>query len=589
MSTTTKMDPILTAVLGNRLKSITRQMALALLRTARSLNLSEARDFCTGIYDPEGGMIEQTEYVPGLAYTVPPAVNYIRNYFKEDIHPGDVIIHNDPFTGGNQLSDVKLVKPIFFGGQLVAWAAINAHQADVGGVVPGGYNPAAREIWQEAIRITPVKLFEKGHVRRDVWDFIFGNIRLPMVVEDVQAVIGGCNVAEREVIGLLDKYGLETFQTHVASLCDASEQILRREIRAIQDGTYYGEWEANYDSIRPGSRMTVKVAITVKDDDITFDFAGSSPQTPGFVNAPFTVTASAVVLIMLMCAPPDMPHNKGIMRPIQIHAPKGSFLNPEFPAATGFGNHLKDIMVIAISLALADALPERITAGWNPLLCAVIAGNDPRRQRRFADLLINACKGGGGATYGADGYDHIGIMSGAGGIAAQDPEMFELEVPVLFHKFEYQTDSAGAGRWRGGLGIETRVELLADDVQITVFGDGTVPGSGPPGIKGGLPGSLNLGQIIKPTGETVVPQCKDLVRDVARGSIWHQIAGGGGGYGDPFTRPTTVVAKEVRLGYLSVERARRDYGVVVDPNTFALDSAATEAVRAARPSAGQLN
>ncbi|HLS88196.1 MAG TPA: hydantoinase B/oxoprolinase family protein [Sphingobacteriaceae bacterium] len=575
-----KVDPVLAAVIGNRLKSITQQMALALLRTARSLNLSEARDFCTGLYDLDGGMIEQTEYVPGLAYTVPPALKYIYDYFQGDFRPGDIIIHNDPFTGGNQLSDVKIAKPIFYQGQHVAWAAINAHQADIGGAVAGGYNPEAREIWQEAIRITPVKLYEAGQLRQDVWDLIFANVRLDIVSEDVRAVIGGCNVAERELIALIDQYGLDVYRRHVEYLYDASERLMRREIEAIPDGTYYGSAVANYDGVNKGTQMEVKVAITVEGSDISFDFTGSSAQTPGFVNAPFTVLASAVVLIMLMSVDPNIPHNRGMLRPIKISAPEGTFLNPTFPAATGFGNHLKDQIFNAIILALEDALPHRLTAGWNPLLCAVFAGYDPDRGRPFADLLINACKGGGGGTYGADGYDHIGIMSGAGGIAAQDPEMFELEVPVRFHKFEYLPDSAGPGRWRGGLGIETVVETLVDDLQITVFGDGTEPGSEPPGIRGGKPGTLNRAEIIMPTGERIVPMCKDLIRGVPKGSLWHQVAGGGGGYGDPFLRPPERVAWDVRLGYVTPESARRDYGVVItDARKGEFDAEATRMLR----------
>ena len=544
----------------NCLHSITEQMAYALLNTARSLNLSEARDFCTGLYGLQGEIIEQTEFIPLLAYTMPTSIYNIANFFKDNIYPGDVFIHNDPFTGGNQVSDVKIAKPIFYHDELVGWAAINAHQADVGGCIPGGYNPKATEIWQEALRITPIKLYERGIKRKDVWQLIFGNIRYSIVSDDIQSMIGGCTIGEREMIKLIDKYGMTQFEEYLTYLFGSSEHMMRQEIEAIPDGTYHGESYAHDDGIDSNKVMPVKVSITVLGDEITFDFTGTAAQTPGYVNAPYPVTASGVLLTLLMCLQyPDLPHNQGMVRPIHIKVPEGCMLNPKFPAATGFGNHLVDQIAEAIMLALVPALPERVTAGWNPLLGVLFSGYNTITEKPFSHMLINAGKGGSGGTFNADGYNHIGLIGGGGGVAAQDPEMFELETPVHFVKFEYAPDTGGAGQWRGGLGVETMVEFL-EDVQLSVFGDGLDTNYLTPGILGGNPGSPNFAKLIYPDGSLYYPKAKDLINYVPKGSLWHQIAGGGGGFGDPRLRDKIMLMNDVNEGYVTSKVAQTEYG-----------------------------
>ncbi|HRP98670.1 MAG TPA: hydantoinase B/oxoprolinase family protein, partial [Rhodocyclaceae bacterium] len=295
---TNAIDPILVTVIQRRLKAITEEMGLVMLRTARSPILSEARDFVTGLYDARGQMMEQTAYIPILAFAVPLGIKYIVDYYGDALYPGDVIIHNDPFTGGNQAADVKIVRPIFVGERLIGFSAINGHQADVGGAVAGAYNPGATEIWQEALRITPVKLYEKGRKRQDVWDLVFGNIRFPIVQEDIQAAIGGCAVGERELGKLVERYGWERFDAHLQHLYNATEQQMRAEIRAIPDGTYRGSSTAHYDGFNAGSTMDIKVAVTVAGEDIQFDFTGTAPQTPGYVNAPLGSSMTSVILTL---------------------------------------------------------------------------------------------------------------------------------------------------------------------------------------------------------------------------------------------------------------------------------------------------
>lgn len=574
-----RIDYILVSVLQRRFRSITEEMGLTLLRTTRSPILNEARDFVTGLYDAKGRMLEQTEYIPVLAFAVSGVCKYIFEYFGDDIHPGDVILHNDVFTHGNQNNDVAVFKPVFHGDALVAWAACKGHQADIGGAVAGGYNPEAREVWQEALRIPPVKVYEKGKLRKDVWDMIFANIRFPIVEEDIKAEIGGCVVGERGITALIERYSLDVFNTHVEYLFDSTEKMVRNEIREIPDGTYHGESIVFYDGVKEGSQMKINLNIIVDGTDITFDFTGSSPQTPGFVNAPYAATASAVLLTFLMLINPDIPHNEGIVRPIKIINPEGSFLNAKYPAATTFGNSITGPTSDAIFKAFANALPKMVSAGWNRFLGFTLTGFDPKKDKPYVDILFLSLKGGSGATYLCDGYDHIGLINCAGGILAQDYEMFEIHDPHFLIKHEYMIDSAGAGKWRGGLGVETEFRIDGKNVTGIAFGDGIEKGAEAFGLFGGKRGTLNRIELQYPDGRISAAKSKEIIRDIPRGTIFYQRAAGGGGYGSPYERPVQKVLQDVINGMVSIEKARDDYGVVIKPETMTIDKMATERLR----------
>jgi len=577
-----KSDPIQVSVLQRRLKSITEEMGLTLLRTTRSPILNEARDFVTGLYDAKGRMLEQTEYIPVLAFALQPACEHVLRFFGDDIHPGDVILHNDVFSGGNQNNDVAVFKPIFDGRTLVAWAACKGHQADIGGAVAGGYNPEAREVWQEALRIPAVKVVERGKLRRDVWNLIFANIRLKIVEEDIKAQIGGCTVGERGFKGLLERFGRRRLERLLEELFDSTEKIVRKEIAAIPNGSYRGESHVFYDGVTDGTKMKINLLVTVRGEQVTFDFSGSSPQTPGFVNAPYSATASALLLTFLMLIKPDIPHNAGMLRPIHIVNPEGSFLNARFPAATTFGNSITGPTSDAIFRAFSQALPKMVTAGWNRFLGFAVSGRDPRHDRPYVDILFLSLKGGSGGTWMADGYDHIGLINCAGGILAQDYEMFEIHDPHFLVKHEYLPDSAGAGRWRGGLGVETEFVMRGDNVTGVAFGDGVEEEARAFGFFSGKPGSRNSITLTYPDGSVRCVKSKEIIRGIAPGTVFNQKAGGGGGYGDPLERPPDRVAADVRNGMISVAAARDDYGVWVDPDSFALDTVRTAELREAR-------
>lgn len=429
------------------------------------------------------------------------------------------------------------------------------------------------------MRIPPVKIFEKGQFRKDVWNLIFSNIRFSIVEEDIRAQMGGCVVGERGVLSLLDRYGKEIFESHIEYLFASTEKMMRSEIEGIPDGTYEGESYVYYDGFHEGSKFKICLNIKVQGSDIFFDYTGTASQTEGFVNAPYGASVSAIILTFLMLVNPDMPHNDGIIRPIHIHIPEGTFLNVKFPGASTFGNSITGPHADAILKALANALPERVTAGWNRMLAFAISGKDPRKGAPYVDILFNALKGGSGAMYGVDGYDHIGLINCAGGILAQDPEMFELTTPHILLKHEYVTDSAGAGQWRGGLGVETLFRIYGEDVMGVTFGDGVDEEARAFGLFGGKPGSLNRLELILPDGCTYLPKTKEVIKGILKGTIFHEIAGGGGGYGDPLKRPLEKVLKDVRNGFVSIDKAKEDYGVVVDPLTFQVNGEETRKLR----------
>ena len=572
-----EIDPILLSVFARAFKSITDEMSISLEQTARSPILCEAKDFVTGLYDGKGRMLEQTENLPILAFSLAPVCKYIVEYFGDDIHDGDVIFHNDVFSMGNQNNDVAAYRPIFFDGRLVAWSAVKGHQADIGGAVAGGYNPNAVEVWQEALRIPPVKVVDRGELRRDVWDLIFANIRFDIVQEDMRAQMGATRVGERRMIALLEKYGLDVFERHKLALFDATQRMMEAEITTIPNGQYSGEGYVYYDGRNEGSKYTVRVDITVDDTAIKFDYSRTDGRTNGFVNGTYTSSASATALTLLQMVNPEIPHNEGMLVPLEIIIPEGTILNAGYPKATTFGNHLCPPNADAIQRALAPVIPERVTAGWNNLLCSLTTGIDEEKADNYVDIMFMGMKGGSGAMDGTDGYDHIGMIDASGGVLDQDYEMFEQQTPHLLLKHEYIPDSAGAGQWRGGVGTETIFEIGSENTQVVTFGDGDFEPAF--GLFGGGDGTLNKIWLKYPDGAELVPKNKDLIAGVKKGTVYCQYAGGGGGYGEPMKREANLVVAEVRNGVISIEAARNVYGVVVTGDDYTIDETATAALR----------
>ena len=577
-------DPILASVLQRRVHAITQEMATVLMRSSRSPIFNEIGDLVTVIFDRRGRTLAQTEYASIIANGAGPPLPYILERFEGDLNDGDVILHNDVYTGGNQNADVGVYMPVFHGGELVAWLASKGHVADIGGMTAGGYDPNAREVWQEAFRIPPLKLVDRGVLRRDVWELVRANIRLEIVTEDVKSMIGACTIGRRRLLEVLDRYGLERFEQHMEFVIDASERLVRAEIERWPDGVYHGESWMVSDGLDPLRRYRIAVEVTIAGSEVTFDFSGSDDQAPGFTNMPPASATGAVriAFLMLMNAGGiDVPTNEGLFAPVTTVFREGSLLNPRFPASSIFGNQMCDEVLESIMLALAGALPDRVTAGWNQLLCTTLAGIDPRTGAPSVSLSI-FMRGGPGAMEGADGFDALGFSGTPGSMRSPDMEMFELSSPHFMEQYEYLPDSAGAGEWRGGLGTISRWRFYGiGELGVTIGDDVAAEGADPaPGLFGGEPAGLNELRLHFPDGTVKEWGSKEIVYDIPPGTVCEAKNGGGGGYGDPHRRDPARVLEEVRDGLLSPAKAAASYGVAVLPDLSGIDAAETARLRA---------
>jgi N-methylhydantoinase B len=582
MSTTA--DPILASVLQRRVQAISHEMATVLMRSSRSPIFNEIGDLVTVVFDRDGRTLAQTEYASIIANGAQPPLQRIIEYFGDDLADGDVILHNDVFSGGNQNADVGVFMPIFRDGELVAWTAAKGHVADIGGMTAGGYDPRAREVWQEAFRIPPLKIHERGELRRDVWDLVCANIRLEIVAEDIKAMIGACTIGRRRLDEVLDRYGVASFDLHMDYVIDAAERQVRAAIESWPDGTYHGQAFMQSDGLDPSRRYRVAVAVTIAGSAITFDFSETDDQAPGFTNMPAASAEGAIRIAFLMLVTAgglSMPANHGLFAPITNVFRHGSLIDPKFPASTIFGNQMCDEVLEAIFDALSEVLPDRVTAGWNQFLCTALSAIDPRTDEPSVSLTIFQ-RGGPGAMRGADGYDALGFTGTPGSMRSPDMEMFELSTPHLMHYLEYLPDSAGPGEWRGGYGTRSSWTFYGEQEAGTTIGDDVAAeGADPPrGLFGGDDGTLNELRLRYPDGTVHDWGSKEIVTEIPPGTVCESVNGGGGGYGDPRRRDPERVRAEVRDGLLSASAARERYRVVVSDDGRTLDEAQTQRLRA---------
>lgn len=579
------VDPILASIIQRRLNAITHDMAKVLQRTSRSPVFNEAGDFVTGLFDHQARMIEQSANIPIIGFGAQPALPNIIESFKDDIFPGDIILHNDVFEGGNQTHDVGVYKPVFHEDELVGWVVSKGHLTDLGGATPGGYNPKHTEVWQEAIRIPGLKIVKKGEVIHDVWKMLFSNVRVKVVEEDVKAMIGSCNIGEREFGNLIAKYGKQTFRNHLDYVIEATKKQVKERVSKWRKGTYYGESYMVSDGFDTKKKYKVAVTITIDDGKVKMDFTGTADQAPGFTNMPpaSAKAACAIAYLMLINPGDTIAQNEGLFAGLECFFPEGSIVNPRFPAATLFGNQMADVLLEAIMNALQEAVPEYVTAGWAKACPPVWTGTDPRNNEPYFDFGFMA-KGGQGALKGSDGFDGIGFSGAAGCMLSQDPEMFEIKDPFLIERYELLKDSAGSGQYRGGYGTYVKVRIDGDNNSVGTIGDGMAYEGAelPKGIYGGLDGTYNQFSLKFPDGTEQQLGSKDMLFDVPKGTVMEMYSGGGGGYGSPFLRDINKVQQEAIAGLLSIEKAREDYGVLIDSITFVVDEQATNRLREER-------
>ena len=577
--TTINHDPILVSVISNRLDSITKEMGKTMLRTSRSPIFSEARDFVTAIFDRQLRLIAQTAYIPVLVGASPWALQSIAETFKNNINDGDVFILNDPYRGNNHPPDVTIARPVFWENEIAFWTLTKGHQADIGGGGAAGYHPEARSVWDEGVRIPPVKLYEQGQANQGVWQLILSNVRLTFLVEgDIQCLVGATRVGERNLKALLEKYQLPVLDSTIDELLDASEKLMRDEISRIPDGIYKSERQIDNDGIALDQPVNIRVKVEVKGDQISFDFSESDAQVQGYVNSPYPNTASAAQLSVYTMVDSNIRQNEGAMRPVNCFAPSGNVLNPQDPAPSTACTVLTvEAIMESVWLALSDVIPQRVQSSWARWFAPATAGFNPRTGRPFGEIHFMS-KGGGGASEGYDGWDHMGTVICLGGLRSPDLELHEMVNPYFIEEFEYLPDSAGAGKWRGGHGVIYRWRIDADDIMCANFGSGTQSSTAPYGLCGGKSARRNTMYLYRQggneeeiTANTLMPLMKDQRIEIR--------SGGGGGFGDPKSREVEKVLADIKDGLVSPEKAKVDYGVSVNSATLELNKAETEQLR----------
>jgi N-methylhydantoinase B len=578
-------DPISVAVISNRLTAITREMGQIMLLTSRSPIFSESRDFVTAIFDAEGRLVAQTSYIPVLLGAIPFALEAIRNRFPEaELHPGDVIVANDPYLGNSHLPDVTIARPVFYRGKPAFWAVAKGHQTDLGGAGVAGYNPQAKTVWEEGLRLPPIKLYSKGEYQRDLWDFILLNVKSRHLVEgDLHCQIGATARGEEALVELMDRYGPDAVGAAIEAYLAATEKSMAAAIQKIPNGIFGGESFLDNDGIDMDNAPAIRVAVKVDDERLTFDFAGSDPQTRGFVNSPFANTASVCFQALFACIGASIPINFGSLRPISILAPEGSIVNCRPPSPTTASTLITCAAIAeAIWIALAEAIPSQTQSGWGRRCAPMSAGTNPRTGRAFVCTHHN-CKGGSGATEGFDGWNHTGPVSNMGGSRATDPEIFELAYPYRLFEYELAPDTGGAGQWRGGTGAILRWRVESPNVQCVTVGSGMLEQTRAFGLFGGKPGSLPVMRVVGVDG-AVRKLPLNQFSEVKDGDVFELVSQGGGGFGDPFMRSAERVRDDVANGLVSMEKAAQEYGVVLARRgrEIVIDHAATAEKRAAR-------
>jgi N-methylhydantoinase B len=573
-------DPITLSVIYNRLLTINAEMGIAMINTSISPIFAEVHDFSCAICDWDNRIVAQIDGVPSHTASAMEAVKAVSREFRDDIHPGDVFVLNDPYLGGTHLPDVTIMKPIFYEGQLQFIGINRAHHGDVGGLEPGSYAPGARELFHEGIRIPPLRIYRGERPIQDVVNMIRINTRMPDALwVDMKAQVASCRVAEKRILELIGNYGVRKTRQTIEDIHRYAERRMRLEIGLLSDGVYAGESFLDSDGFSDAP-IRIKVAITVKGEEAWVDFAGSDPQVTGFVNSPLANTATCVyVAFLTTVTTPDIPHNEGVYRPIHISAPEGSVVNPRFPAPVASCTLDTACAILeACWQALAKVLPERVPAGWNRWNGPTITGVDPRKGSFYVMFGFNGFGGAGGMP-GMDGRHYIGDGIDLGGLIAPNIETNESDYPHVTEFNEFTTDSCGAGKFRGGCGAKYRIRLYDSSPTLVMFGDGKV--HPPYGLFGGQPGSCNLAFVNQGLEGERELKSKEAVQ-LKAGDTYSSYPSGGGGWGDPLERDPEAVRRDARDQIISLESALDLYGVVLEGEELAVNEQQTAALRQSR-------
>jgi N-methylhydantoinase B len=574
---TKPVDPITLEVVCEGLIAIVREMRATVIRASYSPVIWDMDDFSCALFEPQGQMIAQSEDHPGHVLPMPWSVRCAMEDFEGDLRPGDVILLNDAYRGGTHLNDVTMLYPLFDAGELIIFPAVRAHWSDVGGGAPGSYSGLNTNIYQEGVRIPPIKILEEGRLDRAAMALLLANMRLPEDrLGDFNASLGACRVAEGRIRKLLAKYGRKTVLDCIALNLDRSERRLRARIAALPPGQYVYEDYLEFYQEGRFDPVLMRLTLTVEGDEIIADFAGSNPQVPGVVNSTLATTGAGVLVAVKAALDPEGPINHGTFRPIRLQAPAASIVDVKLDAPAGAHGEVRKRAVSVMLGALAQVVPDLVSGD----LCGTsfpnaIGGRDDRRQRDY--VYYEAPAGGNGAFREDDGASAWGNIDFGNVRTIQSAEALESGMPLLVERSELRRDSGGEGTTRGGLGLRREIRLLEGEARYSVLSDRAVL---PPFGVGGAGPAATVKVSLRRDGVEVefATPGKVTGHPITAGDVVVMQSAGGGGYGDPLARDPERVRHDVMAGCVSHARAREGYGVVLTP-TGEVDAPGTRAER----------
>ena len=582
-----KIDPVTAQVIGGALEGVALEMGHKLARMSYSSIIRESEDFGCALMDPMGRQMAECPISTPLQ--LGPISGYLRGIFRameevgDEFYPGDVIFHNHAYYGASHGPDVGIGMPIFKDDELLGFSFTTAHHLDLGALSPGSCGIVdAMDAYAEGLQLKAIKLYEKG-VRNDmVWRILRQNIRsAEMVVGDMEAQVAAARVGADRYLELVERLGYQNILAARDALMSYSERRMRQAIAALPDGVYRAEDHIDgfLDSeVETEKDLKIAVTITIEGDEMTVDLTGTSPQVPNKpINMPFIGTVDIAIYVTLRSVLLDsalteyVPQNDGLVRPITIKAPKGSLANPVYPAPVIARFCPGNILSSTVMKALAPVAPRNVSAGVGNLKVAAYSGLTDEEYWVYMDIT----EGSYGGRYGRDGMDAVDTLFAN---TRNNPiEDIESHFPLRVTRYELIEDKAGAGKWRGGLGSIRDMTFLSESF-LSLEGDGNK--YAPWGLFGGKPGTPGGIQHIPAQGTPMDLPSKFPSRQASGGDSYRTISPCGGGYGDPLERDAQMVLDDVLDEYVSVESARRDYGVVIDDERHAVDEAATQALRA---------
>ncbi|MBI4294441.1 MAG: hydantoinase B/oxoprolinase family protein [Betaproteobacteria bacterium] len=579
------LDPLTIATVWHGFQSLCREMRSMVTRTAQSYLMATLKDLSVGVWLADGSTVAVPEGLPGQFLGTQFAIQAIREKFKDDLHPGDVILTNDPYHGGHNshLPDWGFIRPIFFEGELLFFTMVRGHMQDTGGSFPGGYFANAYDIIAEGLCIPPLKVVKRGVEDADLNALIYNNVRFPTEIKiDANAMIATAQFAENRIVQLLHRYGRDTVIGAIHEMMDRTEKAVRAEIAAMPDGTYSGDSSTDDDGTVLDEPVTVRVDVTIKGDEITMDFSRSDAQRTGFVNCVYAVTYARAVAAVIVYMDPALAdfHNTGSMRPIKVIAPPGSVTNAQYPATVGASPvNVGGQVVEACVEALGKARPDRSIASWGKHRGDYTFGVDPRTEERYVRTTFDY-DGSAGAVWGHDGMTGPTTLTTLGSVQRGSLEEAEIRYPWRMLKLEARPNFNGAGRWRGGGGIDWRA-LNEGSAGRMATGSSDGDFIQVKGAQGGQPNPCSRTIIVR--GDQKIRVKPHRMAEIKAGDIVVKLSAGGAGVGDPFERPVDKVVTDVRREMVTVEGARLLYGVVIDPATLKVDEEATRKLRSAPP------